>query len=97
MFEYNDAVADALATNAVGGSAACLAAVRDAFAAVGAALATAAGRAALADLFRVCGGEAALVTADNRRALLESLSDPLIPQVPGRGGGVIDEERGWGG
>ena len=83
--EYNDAVADALANGDVGGSTECLAAVRTAFAQLGTALGSAAGRENAARLFGVCGGATALLPVENRRAFLDAVSDPLIPQVSGRG------------
>jgi serine protease 16 len=82
MQGYNDVTADALADEAVGGSEKCVAAVRAAFADLGARLSLAEGRRQLERDFNVCGGTGALEPLQARALFAEGAADPLVPQVP---------------
>jgi serine protease 16 len=79
MQGYNDAVADDLADSSVGGSAECLATVREAFASLGQKLSSAEGRRELEGKFGVC-GSMTLEKEENRAVFAQDASDPLIPQ-----------------
>ncbi|KAJ1484340.1 serine carboxypeptidase S28-domain-containing protein [Baffinella frigidus] len=80
MQGYNDVTAGALADTAVGGSAACVAAVQEAFHELGVQMKTPAGRRRLEGLFNVCGGAEALEPPTTWPLFSEGAADPLIPQ-----------------
>jgi hypothetical protein len=83
MQGYNDVTGSSLADALVGGSAACLSAVEDAFAELGKKLTTAAGRRQLESDLNVCGAASSppiLEHPPSRALFAEAVADPLIPQ-----------------